>query len=171
MKKLHTIDFGQLVVEIYADPTAARYVFRGDIEEGLDPQKLPNLMRRETVFDLEGISSVNSCGVRTWAQIIREFSSKTELMLERCSVSIVDQFNLVPQTLGAAHVRSFYAPYYCAHCDEEVTVLLDTVSHWHELSQGTAPEIRHSCGTNLEFDALEDSYFIQIENFSKKLAG
>lgn len=171
MDKIHSVDFGGLSVEISADAGTARYTFVGDIAESLDPSLLTVVDRDETIFDLEGIRSVNSCGVRTWVGIVRDFSSRTHLVFDKCSVSIVDQFNLVPQTLGHASIASFYAPYYCSTCDEEVTVLLRADTYQSELAEGTAPKIRHNCGTNLEFDALEDTYFQQLREPTKKQAG
>jgi hypothetical protein len=171
MEKVQGLKFTNLTVEIYADANSARYVFLGDIEETFDSKSIPRFAKQTLVFDLAGVNGINSCGVREWVLFMREFSKTTDLSLENCSVSIVDQFNLVPQTMGNAHVTSFYAPYYCANCDEEVTVLLSTREHWDVLTAKAAPEKRHSCGTKLDFDALEDSYFQQIERYPPKKAG
>lgn len=171
MNQAQKLKFANLTVDIYSDADSARYVFRGDIAETFDAKSIPMLSKRSVVFDLAGINGINSCGVREWVQFMREFSQATDFQLENCSVSIVDQFNLVPQTMGNAHIASFYAPYYCATCDEEVTVLITTSDHWNVLAAKAAPEMRHSCGTKLDFDALEDSYFQQIERFPPKKAG
>jgi hypothetical protein len=171
MDKIHRIEWDGLVVDIYADETSVRYVFVGDIAESLSLKKLPVVPRQTTIFELSGIRSINSCGIRNWVILMREFSDRTDLRLEKCAVCLVDQFNLVPQTLGSATVSSFYAPYYCSTCDEEIVVLLDTESNWETLGQGIAPEVTHHCGTHLEFDALEDSYFQQINRFTLRGSG
>ncbi len=171
MEKTQVAEFAGLTVTLYVDATSARYHFVGDIAENITLKEFPRIDRTEITFDLAGITSVNSCGVRTWIQLIREITQKAHLRLENCTVSIVDQFNLIPQTLGAAEVTSFFAPYYCATCDEEVTHLIETADHWATLSTGAAPAIKHHCGTNLEFDALEDVYFNQIDKFTKLKAG
>ena len=171
MEKAQEILFDRLSIEIYIDNEQAKYVFKGDVDETLDVKKVPVMAGKRIIFDLGNIYSVNSCGVREWVFLMREFSQGIEFRLEKCSVSIVDQFNIVPQTMGTAEVTSFYAPYYCPNCDEEVTTLLKTKDHWAILSKKAAPDFKHSCGAMLEFDALEDCYFHQIEKFSAKKTG
>lgn len=165
MEKLQEVRFDRLAIDIFIGDDHARYVFRGDVDETLEYASVPIVARKEIVFDLGQIQSVNSCGVREWVFLIRAFSKGAHLTFENCVVSLVDQFNIVPQTLGDAEVRSFFAPYYCSSCDEEVTTLLKTKDHWNSLALRQAPIFTHHCGEQLEFDALEDSYFNNIQRF------
>lgn len=165
MQKTNEIAFNALKIEIYMDDHSALYRFKGDVDETFEYKRIPVASRQTIRFDLEGIASINSCGVREWSNLMKQFSSGVELVLEKCSVAIVDQFNIVPQTMGRAFIQSFFAPYYCPSCDEETSVLLDTEKHRESLAKKQAPEVCHHCGTALEFDALEDCYFHQIDRF------
>lgn len=165
MIKTQEIIFKALRIDVYMDARTALYQFQGDVDEAFEHKRVPVAARPTIRFDLGGIASINSCGVREWCNLMTRFSQGAWLTLENCSVAIVDQFNIVPQTIGRAFIQSFYAPYYCSSCDEETTVLLDTETHQERLRTKQAPEICHHCGTTLEFDALEESYFQQIDRF------
>jgi hypothetical protein len=171
MNKKHEIVFKSLTIKIFLNENEALYFFNGDVDETFEYKRIPVASRARIRFDLEGITSINSCGVREWSQLIKQFSNKINLTLEKCSIAIIDQFNIVSQTLGRATVKSFYAPYYCPTCDEETNILLDAEQHRQSLANKLAPEVIHSCGNALEFDALEDCYFQQIERLWQKKTG
>ena len=72
---------------------------------------------------------------------------------------MIDQINMVPECLGSGYVESFYAPYFC-DCGEEVNQLITIRDSRDMLVSLQAPQFKcAACGRNLEFDALEESYF------------
>lgn len=78
----------------------------------------------ELFFDMRGVSGVNSCGVRTWVNFMREHRGQ-RIVFKHCSPSIVHQMNMVPSFKGHAEVHSLYVPYACLHCDSEDRVFID----------------------------------------------
>ncbi len=162
MELVDKIDLGRLEIQIFSSESEVLYLIKGDVDEHFTFKKIPKLAKPVTRFKLGGIKTLNSCGVREWVFFMREFSDIPRLELEECSVALVDQFNVVPQTLGRAIVKSFYAPYYCPHCDEEVNYLIRTDEFRDVLLAKKAPEVKHSCGTEMDFDALEDCYFHHV---------
>ena len=167
MTKSDRIELGHLVVQIEAGAgDRAVYSFRGSLNEYFDYKRIPVHAAAEVLFDLSEVRTLNSCGVREWVYFVRHFAGKTRLILDRVAVSFVDQANTVPQMLGSGTVRSFFAPFYCPKCDQEVNELIVCETHREDLSKRRAPSLAHSaCGRPLEFDALEDAYFHQAERF------
>ena len=128
------------------------------------------LAGRTIVLDLAEIKRINSCGVRDWVNWLSDLHAKSKtVILARCSPCIVTQLNLVNNFVGSAMVRSFFAPYYCAHCDLEVLCLLQ-VEDFAGQATPTAPKPgdprapgvqcpRRTAQCELEFDDLEAAYF------------
>jgi hypothetical protein len=164
---LHTIRIGNCEIKIAQMPHENFCSFRGDLDETFEHKKFPVLRGKAIRISLAQVANINSIGVREWVYLMREVSEYGPVILQECSVSFQDQINVVPQLLGKATVASFYAPYYCPTCEIEEACVIDTAVHRNILLARVAPEIKHHCGTPMEFDALEDSYFNQIERFYK----
>jgi hypothetical protein len=95
---------------------------------------------------------------------VRDIGELGALKFTSCSVTMIDQINMVPDSLGKGKVESFFAPYYC-QCGGEVNRLIAVSQHLKRLVAKQAPEFKcESCGRMLEFDALEESYFLFAEN-------
>lgn len=128
------------------------------------------LTGRTLVLDLAEVKRINSCGVRDWVNWLSDLHAKGKtVILTRCSPCIVTQLNLVNNFVGRAMVRSFFAPYYCAHCDLEVLCLLQ-VEDFAGQAQPRAPRPgdprtpnvecpRRTPQCDLEFDDIEEAYF------------
>ncbi|MCA9562771.1 MAG: hypothetical protein KC561_04735 [Myxococcales bacterium] len=115
------------------------------------------------IVDTADVRRINSCGVRDWVNWLTSVEqSGQKSVLIRCSPAIVSQINLVTNFAGDAVVHSFFAPYYCPSCDSEVLKLIETETLLG-VSPVRAPSFRcEECGTGLEFDDIEDSYFAFI---------
>lgn len=160
MKK--TIDFETLIIEIEIIGDLALYRFDGVIDEKFKEEDIPKAPGKEAIFDLENISSINSIGIREWIKLANSFKDSKSLTYKNCSVTFVDQLNMVPDSLGKAKVLSFHAPYFreCNKCDGEKTCLIDVIESKQDLDNGTPPmKMCGDCNEELEFDALEESYF------------
>ena len=134
-----------------------RFRFSGEITENSNFAPLLRDGADEIVLDLAGIERINSCGVREWLNFVGLLAKGGHtLVMERCSVPIVHQLNMVSNFRGGAEVRSVYAPYLCGKCDQEGSKLI-------ELDKGGTvalkPELCPSCGANMEFDDLPEAYF------------
>lgn len=128
------------------------------------------LAGRTVVLDLAEVKRINSCGVRDWVNWLSDLHAKGKtVILMRCSPCIVTQLNLVNNFVGSAMVRSFFAPYYCAHCDLEVLCLLQVEDFAGQTTpvapkpgDPRAPGVecpRRTPHCDLEFDDIEAAYF------------
>ena len=166
MAKTERIDLPRLCIEITQVDTSTTYAFKGSIDETFLFHQIPVLASAAIVFDLREIRGLNSVGVREWVYFVRQFEAKGHFSFRDVAVPFVDQVNTVPQMLGKATVSSFFAPFYCPRCDEEVNEVLVCQDHRIALLSRHAPALAHAkCGESLEFDALEDCYFHQVERF------
>lgn len=150
--------FVNLTIEIEETPQAVHYTVRGEIDENFRQKDVPRVGRAEIHLHLREVGNFNSCGIREWIHLINDLSRLGSLTFHECSVSAIDQINMVPSSLGGGTVRSFHAPYYCS-CGREHTKLINVREHEDQLKQLRAPEFICECGQMLEFDALEESYF------------
>lgn len=134
-------------------------IVTGKIDETFVRDRIPAPRTAKTILDVEGVTEFNSMGVREWIRWIQGLS-KSVLVIRRASVAAIDQMNMIPEAMGSGQVESFWAPYYCSCQDEESNILLQVSDHLESLSRSKAPEaICPKCGSRMEFDAVEESYF------------
>lgn len=158
-----TIEFGNLSIEIKETPSEVVYRFVGDVDEHFRQRDVPRIKRANITFILEEINNFNSCGIREWIYLIRDIEGLGKLKFTRCSVTMIDQINMVPDSLGKGRVESFFAPYYC-NCSDEVNRLVVVEENLAQLQAKQAPDFKcEKCGNALQFDALEESYFLFAE--------
>ncbi|MBM3381279.1 MAG: hypothetical protein FJY29_02445 [Betaproteobacteria bacterium] len=137
--------------------------FDGEIHENFKTQQVALPPAESYIMNLSGLRSINSLGIREWSQFMYQLTQKAQVTLEECSVVFIDQVNIVPQILAQAKVISFFAPYFCPQCNLELSCKLSVAHHKKALLKKRAPQIIHSCGAELQFDALEESYFLNID--------
>jgi hypothetical protein len=162
-----TIKFGNLTITIKLTPQEALYTFVGDVDEHFRQREVPRIKRPTIRFVLGEINNFNSCGIREWIYLVRDLGECGDLRFQDCSVTMIDQINMVPDSLGRGTVESFFAPYYCQSdsCSGEVNRLIQVDHSKNELTNKQAPLLNcESCGKPLEFDALEESYFLFAES-------
>lgn len=118
---------------------------------------------RTVVLDLSGVERINSCGVRDWVNWINDLEGRGhQVVLVRCSPSIVTQINMVHNFTGGARVRSFFAPYYCARCDREELKLLNVEDFAGQEEPAAPPHRGRGCelaACEMVFDDIEASWF------------
>lgn len=155
-----TINFSNLVINVQEQDELVVYTFDGDVDENFRQEQVPRIQKKKIILELANIKNFNSCGIREWIFFIRDISALGSLVFKECSVSMVDQINLVPDSLGGGKINSLYAPYYC-DCQGEVNRLIDYDGLCKLMETKTAPVFEcEKCGKELEFDALEESYFL-----------
>lgn len=164
----NTIRQGNLTISISNSGQDVKYLFTGVVDEFFRHDQIPRVKGGTVRFDLGGIVNFNSCGIREWIYFIKDFTGNSQVIFEKCSVTMVDQINMIPDSLGTATIESFFGPYYrtCSSCypESEVTCLIDLKVENPELEERKAPHFNcDKCGSSLEFDALEDSYFAFLE--------
>lgn len=157
------IEFGNLSIEIKQTADEVVYRFVGDVDEHFRQKDVPRIKKAKITFILEEINNFNSCGIREWIYLIRDISELGSLKFTKCSVTMIDQINMVPDSLGKGRVESFFAPYFC-DTHGEVNRLISVKDHQESLTGKQAPEFKcETCSNQLEFDALEESYFLFAE--------
>lgn len=155
-----TIKFSNLEVKIVEGNEDVTYTFAGDVDENFLHDQIPRITKDVIIFQLADVRNFNSCGIREWIYFIKDMSTCGQMTFKACSVAVIDQINLVPDSIGTGQIESLYAPYYC-ECQGEVNRLIDVRGSYDLLSKKLAPELDcDKCGKPLEFDALEESYFL-----------
>lgn len=155
-----SIKFGNLTVEITQTPNEVVYKFSGDVDEHFRQKDVPRIRAPRITFQLEDVNNFNSCGIREWIYLVRDIGELGALRFVKCSVTMIDQINMVPDSLGNGTVDSFFAPYYCED-HNEVNRLIEVREHLSKIAAREAPQMAcEHCKKTLEFDALEDSYFL-----------
>lgn len=158
-----TIDFGNLSITIQQSAQEVIYRFVGDVDEHFRQRDVPRIRKASITFILEEVNNFNSCGIREWIYLVRDIGELGALKFTRCSVAMIDQINMVPDSLGRGTVESFFAPYYC-QCGGEVNRLIVVEQNLVQLQNKQAPLFKcEKCNKVLEFDALEESYFLFAE--------
>tara|TARA_B100000925_G_C22010930_1_gene476383 strand:- start:2803 stop:4056 length:1254 start_codon:yes stop_codon:yes gene_type:complete len=143
-------------VSIDSSPELTTFRFSGSINEDFTFKSLIGETSSKYIFDLEGVTLLNSCGIREWIKFINELPAESQLEYHNCPTVVVLQMNMVKGFLTSnAKVTSFYAPYFDEEADEEVKVLLTT----DQIVDGKAPPIKNDAGQELEFDGIEATYF------------
>lgn len=73
------------------------------------------------IFDFKNVTSINSCGIRTWVNFLKDLGTKKVFYMQ-CPPLIVRQMNMVPSFMGNATVLSVFVPYVCDKCESEKLV-------------------------------------------------
>jgi anti-anti-sigma regulatory factor len=104
------------------------------------------------VLDLEGITFINSAGVREWIGLLRGLQRRrVQVTLDRCPEIIVRQLNLIEVARESAMVSSVFVPYDCGLCGEEAARLLSRGELLDVRALGLFPEcLCPACGEPME---------------------
>jgi eukaryotic-like serine/threonine-protein kinase len=165
-----TIKLGSLTIEIVETPQSVSYTFKGDVDDTFKHGDVPRVKSSKIILDLEGITNFNSCGVREWVFLIKDLGQIAPITFTKCSIPMVDQFNMVPESIGNGTVETFFAPYVCEQ-HGDVEQLLDVVSDkWNLDAQQPPDRACSTCKNPLIFDAMADSYFLFLAPTKTKLS-
>lgn len=123
-------------------------------------QILPKLGTR-VVFNFQHVESVNSCGVRSWINFMRELQKgERDITFEGCTSEIVMQINMIPSFMGGAKVTSVYGGYVCDECGHEENVLFVAGKNLPEDPDDELATVTCSqCGAEMELEEMEEDFF------------
>ncbi len=146
-------------IEIKPNGSGKLISLKGTIDEDTDFSQVTKAAGVPLTINFKGVTSINSCGIRTWVNVIKELAS-TEVKYEECTPLIVRQMNMVPSFLGHAKVVSAFVPYVCDDCESEKLVIATA----EQFSAGSVniPESMKcvSCGKGtMEIDGNPKQYF------------
>jgi len=133
-------------------------MLKGVIDEDTDFENIKKL-GSPLVFNFKNVTSINSCGIRTWVNFLKELG-KAEISYEECPPLIVRQLNMVPSFQGPAKVLSVFVPYVCDNCETEKLVAVSA-----EKFAGGAPSVPETMTCDackkgeMELDGQREQYF------------
>lgn len=129
----------------------------GVIDENADLTPLSGLRAPNVRIDMSDVRRINSFGVRSWINALREIPESVTLEFVECPPPVIDQCNMVYGFLGHGRPVSFYAMMVCDACDEEIDKLFDTEACralGGKLPRTSCP----NCGSDMEVDDIEEQY-------------
>lgn len=130
----------------------------GIIDEDTDFSALLKLKDSQVIFNFKNITSINSCGIRTWVNFIKEFPEGTVEYTE-CPPLIVRQMNMVPSFLGKAKVNDVFVPYVCDSCDHEQSRLMSVEDFKKGISVPETIQCENCKSEEMEIDGNVKQYF------------
>lgn len=132
----------------------------GTIEESVDMDKLIGPTPKELTVSCKQVTRINSVGVKAWIKYFQELQKKgTQLTFTECSISIVEQLNLISNFACGGKVESMYVPYACPKCGAELVGLFK-VEDLKKLNY-KVPNLKCTkCGSpEVAFDDIPEEYF------------
>lgn len=112
------------------------------------------------VLDLEGVTAINSVGIREWIKWTKSFPASIQIAVRKCPKIIVDQINMVAGFLPTGTVvQSFYVPYYADASGNEKMVLFENGKEFKNGELFPPAEVKDDSGEVMEMDVIEAKYF------------
>lgn len=134
-------------------------VVTGVIDEDVDFNQHTLTGAQNVEMQLNGVKSINSCGIREWIKWVGTAGS-APIVYKECPKIIVDQINMVQGFLPAqGRVESFYVPYYSDDSGEEKNVLFTFGKEFNDTGLATPPSVKDGSGNEMEMDVVEQKYF------------
>jgi hypothetical protein len=133
----------------------------GGIDEDANFQPVDPGPAGAVVLDLNGVTAINSVGIREWIKWVKSFPPAVKLSVRNCPKIIVDQINMVAGFLPAGtRIDSFYVPYYSDATGNEKMVLFQNGKEFKDDGSLEFPaEVKDDSGEAMEMDVIEAKYF------------
>lgn len=134
---------------------ATHVVLTGNLDESVNLAPLV-AVAGPLVVDLGEMGRINSIGVRTWMNFVRDREkADAPLSIERLSPMMVGQITMITRFMGEqAHVKSLLVPYYCKKCQREHSEVLAVAP-----GARVTPTITCStCNGPMEIEELVETY-------------
>ena len=130
-----------------------RVMMAGRIDDTASFADLPaRLPAGEIVIDTEGVTFINSIGMREWIKLVRTLRGR--LRLERVADVLMTQMNLIAELAGAVTISSFHAQYVCPSCGAEAQPLVESSGRLAAMPPLPCPE----CGSPMELGDFPERY-------------
>ncbi len=127
-------------------------------------QLLPKVSKHNVVFNFKNVSTVNSCGVRSWINFMRELQKDQQtIVFEECVPEIVMQINMIPSFKGKAFIKSVYGSLICDACGHDEKMLFESGKNLpSSIDQGIAEMACQQCKAPMQLEEVEEEYFAFI---------
>lgn len=138
---------------------------KGNVDEDSNfaPQDLGTASA--VVLDLEGVTAINSVGIREWIKWVKTMPSSVKLSVRKVPKIVVDQINMVAGFLPpGTTIESFYVPYYSDSSGSEKMVLFTNGTEFKGGDLFPPAEVKDDSGEAMEMDVIEAKYFKFLKN-------
>ena len=150
---------GKLEIKTEKNGDKLNLTLTGTIDEDIDFNQYPLTGSSEIDLHLEGVKSINSCGIREWIKWMGSADAQT-IRWHKCTKPIVDQINMVDGFLpSTGKVMSFYVPYYNDEAGSEKNVLFTFGQDYTEGEVKAPQSVKDEDGNEMEMDVIEAKYF------------
>jgi len=158
----------QAALQVQIIPEAARTIIKlsGVLNAAADLAPIQEL-RGELDFYLRGFRRISSDSIQAWIDLTRALGSASpgvRIRLHECPIQLVQQANAISNLLDQAQVVSFFAPYRCEACKEDVELLLyverDLREPGGEIRRRPPAYRCEACDGPLSFDDIPERYFM-----------
>lgn len=124
------------------------------------------------VLDLQGITRINSYGIRQWINNLKRLKEKSpNLIFTRCPPMVIEQFNMISNFGAEGVVQSFYLPFYSEKLEKSelilTTVTSDLVNADHQSIIDRALKSLNAADEYV-FNDIEDEYFTFLQHQKSK---
>lgn len=152
---MSAVKLGRLDAEL----SAGRVVLRGRIDDSSPLGELAAQVPPGNVtIDTDGVTYVNSIGMREWMRFVRSLRARGHVTFERVADVLITQMNMLPEFDGST-VTSFHAQYICGSCGAEAAPLVDALAHAADLRWMRAPKLPcPECGKSMELADFPERY-------------
>lgn len=116
----------------------------------------------EVTIDTDGVSFVNSIGMREWIRLIRGLRERGDtVVLTRVADVLMAQLNMVSEMKDKVRIASFHAQYVCGACGAESAPIVDATEHAASLAKLVAPKLPcPECGQPMELGDFPERYLL-----------
>jgi hypothetical protein len=152
---------------LVTQPEGAATVIKviGNVDEDSTFHPVDVAAASKVILDLEGVTAINSVGIREWIKWVKTLPSTIQLGVRRCPKIIVDQINMVAGFLpSTAVVESFFVPYYSDATGSEKMVLFERGKEFVNGEVHAPAEVKDPSGEIMEMDVIETKYFKFLKN-------
>ncbi|MGK5094595.1 hypothetical protein WDW89_21600 [Deltaproteobacteria bacterium TL4] len=131
----------------------------GKISEYTDLSSVVNQVVNLVIFDLKGVTAINSVGLKVWVKMLTELRNKgISIEYQNCSEKFMLQFMLNPVLTHHIKIHSFYITFVCDSCLHETQHLL----HREEIDLTRLPTIPcPECGETMSLAEEEELDFLE----------
>jgi len=146
-------------IEVIDESSVRRICFKGGFDEDLDIESILPEIKPNMVFDMEGIHKITSFGVKLWIDFLKKIPDSYEISYVNCSISFVDQANMISNFVQKGQIKSYHAPFICKN-ENEFDVTLKTGEVGYSEEEYLVKDIKcKQCGAESELDEFPEDYF------------
>ncbi len=158
---------GQLTYDVKKDGDKAMIAFKGAIDEDCTMPTLDFSGLKELMLEFDGLTLINSCGIRDWVAWVKTFPAGLVTKFTNCPSILVDQINMINGFVpNGGVVDSFYIPYFCDDCDKVVNKTVTKGKDYDGEGFEAEDEMPcPDCGAESELDVIPTKYFKFLKQY------